>query len=368
MPRDFVKGGFNRSEVETNLGFFGDSKINEMIAQIADLKEIKSSYNNPSDYATYVVGEFLNCTKTLNRSDVRECYPEKIQGEWKKLLPLKVKNILANYASEKIAEFEKNTNSHYQNLAGAFYLYGIGVEQNLDKAHELFSHAKASNSIMADCYLGVYFAETEKDNFGFSIEEIEEIKKSKIAAYSSAAERGFTPAFYHLGKCYADINSHQSYQNFRQAFLRGYLPAVYELARCCYDAIGVEKDDAEAFKLLISACKNGDENAVDFIGKYAMISGYKFNPQPQHLKKTLLTADEIVDAIHVLNSFESTAKRINYSGSKFLDKFIDADPTRSKEDLMKIAVVCPLQSKRTKPLVVKKMAVREMNQSEDNYL
>ena len=98
-----------------------------------------------------------------------------------------------------------------------------------------------------------------------------EILKDKYAAikwYRRAAEQGFAPAQFELGRCYwcGEGGLEQDYAKaaewYRKAAVQGLSDALYWLGYCYQNGFGVEKNRDEAIKLSRKAAERRDGDAV----------------------------------------------------------------------------------------------------------
>ena len=86
--------------------------------------------------------------------------------------------------------------------------------------------------------------------------------------YQQAADVGFGPAIYRLGKCYEEgCGIPQDYEQavslYKQAVEKGSPDAMYRLALCYEEGHGISKDDDEAIILYRKAAKKGHSKAID---------------------------------------------------------------------------------------------------------
>lgn len=137
MPQKFEKLGFDADQVSARFNkFFGIGegasptlfKIATLGRSIANIAEIAEKYENPVDYALYVLAEFFNMSRevkypygeiefycgTMSKKDLLQSVPVAVQGK------------LHGFARELRATVSISDDIHLQHLAADFYLNGIG--------------------------------------------------------------------------------------------------------------------------------------------------------------------------------------------------------------------------------------------------
>ena len=155
------------------------------------------------------------------------CY---LTGSCKNVLPLSTPLGLA-----AMKESAESGNAKAQHSLGELYLYGIGVDQNLTRAVDLFEQSAAQNNpdayySLAECYangVGVY-QNIDKSNKMFKI------------AYD----------------IYYDQAKVEDYE------------AIEKVANCLFYGYGVDKDVKKAIELYTLAVSFGSTSANEKIGDY----------------------------------------------------------------------------------------------------
>ncbi|GBB87033.1 hypothetical protein RclHR1_01350008 [Rhizophagus clarus] len=132
----------------------------------------------------------------------------------------------------------------YNWFFGLFYYYGIGMEENDDKAFELFLKAAENNYPMAQ----VYLAKCYNDGYG-----AKENKNLAFNWFQKAAENGSIIGQFYLGYCFefnigTDINENKFIEWYQKAAKNRNITAKLYLANCYRLGKGIGKDEFKAFK------------------------------------------------------------------------------------------------------------------------
>ncbi|GET65601.1 kinase-like domain-containing protein [Rhizophagus irregularis DAOM 181602=DAOM 197198] len=139
----------------------------------------------------------------------------------------------------------KNQNkSAYIWLFGLFYYYGIGIEENDNKAFESFSNAAENNCSIAQIYLAKCY------EYGYGTEEDKNL------------------AFNWLGKG-IDKNESKAFEYYKISAEKNFIDAQYQLGNCYYYGVGIEIDKVQAFNWYKKAANNGS-----IIAKYILKQNY----------------------------------------------------------------------------------------------
>ncbi|UZO08517.1 uncharacterized protein OCT59_028771 [Rhizophagus irregularis] len=134
--------------------------------------------------------------------------------------------------------------SEYIWLYGLFYYYGIGIEENDEKAFELFSKAAENNYSIAQ----VYLAKCYNDGYG-----IEKNKNLAFNWYQKGAENKSIIGQFYLGYCYefnigTKNNENKFIEWYQKAANNGNITAKLYLANCYRLGKGIKKNESKAFE------------------------------------------------------------------------------------------------------------------------
>ncbi|PKY55961.1 kinase-like protein [Rhizophagus irregularis] len=134
--------------------------------------------------------------------------------------------------------------SAYIWLHGLFYYYGIGIEENDDKAFELFLKAAENNYSIAQVYLAKCY------NDGYGTEENESLA---FSWFQKAAENKNIVGQFYLGYCYefnigTKNNDNKFVEWYQKAANNGNTTAKLYLANCYRLGKGIEKNESKAFE------------------------------------------------------------------------------------------------------------------------
>ncbi|PKB97497.1 kinase-like protein [Rhizophagus irregularis] len=179
--------------------------------------------------------------------------------------------------------------SPYIWLFGLFYYYGIEIEENDNKAFELFSKAAKNDYPIAQVYLAKCYNDgcgTEKNNnlafnwyqiaaennsivgqfylgycYEFSI-GTESSENKFIEWYQKAANNGNTSAKLYLANCYRLGKGTEKYESkafeyYKILAEKEIIDAQYQLGNCYYYGVGIEIDKVQAFNWYKKAANNG---------------------------------------------------------------------------------------------------------------
>ncbi|CAB4417769.1 unnamed protein product [Rhizophagus irregularis] len=136
--------------------------------------------------------------------------------------------------------------SQYIWFLGFFYYYNIGVEENANRAFEMFSKAADDNCPIAQ----VYLAKCYYDGYGTNLNKI-----CHFIGIRSPLKNGCIIGQLYLGNCYefgigTDVNAKKSFHFYKKQ-LRMETPLQYYILQPVYRlGKGVEKNEIKAFKYM----------------------------------------------------------------------------------------------------------------------
>lgn len=150
-------------------------------------------------------------------------------------------------------DFDEFTDYCYYEL-GYMYNYGLGVQQDLDKAWDFLCEASdgTPNEMKAEYELAKIY------------EEASDIKNA-IEYYTKSADKGLSLAQCRLGQLYLqgigiEPDYHKAFELFSKAATRN-SDALYELGQLYLTGKGVEKNTNTALELFLDALEKGNEKA-----------------------------------------------------------------------------------------------------------
>jgi TPR repeat protein len=150
-------------------------------------------------------------------------------------------------------------------LGGKFFNGGMGLEQDLKRAVQLFEVAAAQGNAEAQDSLGVCYTQGQ----GVEIDH-----KTAVQWWRRAAEQGYPVAQCNLGNAFYEgrgvAQSHdEAVKWFRLAAAQGQLDALCNLGTCYGNGKGVARDDHEALRLYKRAAAMGHAKAAAQVEKLA---------------------------------------------------------------------------------------------------
>lgn len=377
---------FNITEVNQRyLKVFGNvTKVANLIQSTSNLPEIIEQYgDHPYSRVDNIVAQFLELSQESKKEngEVEFYYSETPQSTVLKSLPKSARDALKNFALININEFKNSQNTHLQNLAGVFSLYGIGVKQNGEEAVKYFEKSGLDQIKLArlsgnskrlfdigQCYeenvtngadlsdddegsfsalsAAVSFSRKASNYFEASAElgysqaqymvGLENIKKDPDKAarfFTLAVAQGVVEASHALGNCYAHgigvpKNILRAISFFESAADKQCAASQCELGKRYFKGDGVEEDHAKSLKYFISAIHNRNEEAVEILSKptiLSKLSGRMFFAIDRNSLITPLSKDEIVNIVDVMSKTQPTAERLQDSRSGFIGKLVEAN-------------------------------------------
>lgn len=153
-------------------------------------------------------------------------------------------------------------NNDAMNFLGLFYLKGIGVVRDLEKALYWYQQAVKHGSTAAIVNLGVCFTEGK---------DIKQNWEKAIDLFQWAADLGNNIAMLNLGVRYekgegVEQNWDKAVDLYQQAIKHGSSEAMVNLAQCYAKGTGVEQNWNEAFHLYRQAAEQGISLALNNLG------------------------------------------------------------------------------------------------------
>ena len=157
---------------------------------------------------------------------------------------------------------------------GLRYKHGEGVAKDQLEAMKWYRKAAEQNYALAQNSLGVCYEQGE----GVQKDPVEAVKW-----YRRAAEQNLALAQYNLGLCYAkrvpmnekekllgvaedpDARALEAVKWYRKAAEQNFAAAQYDLGMCYQYGKGVAEDSVEAYKWLLLAARQGDEDAKNYM-------------------------------------------------------------------------------------------------------
>lgn len=153
-------------------------------------------------------------------------------------------------ANENIAE--------YIVILADMYSFGLGKEQDFNKAFELYSKAAELGNPEAMCDLGYMYLVGQ----GVGMD-----KEKSSCWYKKSADLGYVHSMRDIGQNYlrgdgVEQNSELAIQYFRLASENNYSHGTMDLAYCYLNEIGVTRDLAKVKELLLLALKQDTERTM----------------------------------------------------------------------------------------------------------
>ena len=387
MPKTNVSSDFNIAEVNQRyLKIFGEgagvNKVGKLIQDVSNLPDILSEYGeHPLNSVNYIVSEFLDLSKESKKEngEVEFYYSKRSKTHLLESLPRSARKLIKSFVHENIGEFKNSKNAHLENLAGVFYLYGIGVKEDGLEALKCFEKSGLDQIKIAqvsqdsrrlfdisECYHNnVGSSKGADDGSGFGalttsviysrnafnyceaaadlgcvhaqyIAGINNIKSNPSRAvklFELAAEKKVVQATHELGKCYAngigvEKNALRAVSLFESAADGKYANSQFEMGRRHFTGDAVEKDHAKALKYLIGAIENGSGEALVALSKPTILSkltNQLFVVIDKNFLTTPLSQDEILHVVDVMGRIQPMDARLQDPRSGFIGKLVEAN-------------------------------------------
>ncbi|MBQ8516936.1 MAG: SEL1-like repeat protein [Akkermansia sp.] len=194
-----------------------------------------------------------------------------------------------------ILPFAEAGNAQAQYNVGIFYLKGMAMPQDTEKASEWFQKSAAQGYKDAEQVLK-RLQETPADIL--LLQSMENFNNGNKAAaidkLRQAAEMGNINAICSLAKCYhagegVEKNLEEAFRLFSKAAEAGESEAIRCMALCYYNGEGVEQNRQEAEKWMKKAAELGNREAIN------LLSRVEQDKQEQLLQEKLMQAAEYMD-------------------------------------------------------------------------
>lgn len=164
-----------------------------------------------------------------------------------------------------VKENAEHGDASAQVLLGLCYFDGKGVEQDYDKAIELWKKAAEQNNIDAQGWLGFAYHEGEgvPQNYAKALEW-----------YSKAAEQGSLEAYFCIGSCYSEgegvpQDDAKAVEWYSKGATQGEANSQCALGICYSEGKGVAKDMAKAFEFWKKAAEQGNGKAQELLAQHS---------------------------------------------------------------------------------------------------
>lgn len=157
------------------------------------------------------------------------------------------------FASMK-ALAEKGYVPSYSDMAGC-YLYGKGVEKDPEKAYEWVIKGVEQGCPVCICYLGLFYVR------GLVVEE--NLQKAE-ELYLQSAKSGYAVAYYRLSNLYYQQGLYEKSYYYNDLAAQGHVKiALTDKGLMLYNGTGVAKSQDEGLYYLYKSYKQGDAKAKD---------------------------------------------------------------------------------------------------------
>lgn len=151
-----------------------------------------------------------------------------------------------------------------QNQLGAWYLKGIGTEQDYSLALKWFQKAAEQNYAAAFNNIGNIY----QKGLGVEVDN-----QKAVQYYKKGSDQKHSGSQCRLGKCYLDgkgidSNKNIAFSLFTESSLQGYAPAMFMLHVCYLNGWGTGKDENAAIEYLKKAAKLKHAKSCYILGGY----------------------------------------------------------------------------------------------------
>lgn len=176
-------------------------------------------------------------------------------------------------AQKSVAPIVKQTEEYalanypeYIVILGDMYSFGLGKEQNFEKAFELYSIAAEHGNLEAMCDLGYMYLVGQG---------IEEDKKLSSYWFKKSADLGYVHSMRDIGQNYLNgdgvpANATEAVKYFKMASDNNYSHGTGDLAYCYMYGLGVEKDLTMARECFLLALKQDAERTMRDLFSYGI--------------------------------------------------------------------------------------------------
>jgi hypothetical protein len=174
--------------------------------------------------------------------------------------------LLSNHAHliSSIEAAAKRDHLESQWLLGMCHSYGIGIEQNVEKALHWLEIAGQAGHVASQYYFALL-----QERSQVTVDENQRITIAQWYAY--AAQGGYAPAQYKLGMskwAHAATQDHkEAFQWFKKSADQNYIPAYSTLATCYERGWGTAIDVEEAVKLYRIAVNESHAPSMHHLGR-----------------------------------------------------------------------------------------------------
>lgn len=167
-----------------------------------------------------------------------------------------------------------------QNHLGAWYLKGVGTEQDYSLALEWFQKAAEQNYAAAICNVGDIY----RKGLGVEVDN-----QKAVQYYKKGTELKHSDSQCRLGECYLkgkgiDTNKDIAFLLFMESSLQGYSPAMFALYLCYLNGWGIGKDVNAAIEYLKKAAKLKHAKSCYILGGYFEQGKYVDENEQKSLK------------------------------------------------------------------------------------
>ena len=213
--------------------------------------------------------------------------------------------ILVNPIVEQVEKRAKENCPEYIVILGDMYSFGLGKEQNFEKAFELYSVAAKLGNLEAMCDLGYMYLVGQG---------VEKDKSQSSHWYKKSADLGYVHSMRDIGQNYLNgdgvpIDAAEAVRYFKMASNNNYSHGTGDLAYCYMNGFGVEKNLNKAKECFLLALKQDAERTMRDLFAYGVdVIALTENNELKFLDNTDITE------ISVQNTYAGTlciSNRIN---------------------------------------------------------
>ena len=227
-------------------------------------------------------------------------------------------------------EIAETADIHAQALLGRVYLLGLGTEENINEAEKWLALAKMNLETLPGKWAqGICY------EYGLTSNAIDIAKA--VNFYNLAAQQGYAPAIYSLGKCYEYgygliKDEKMALSMYLMAANRGCLAALYSLGIQLEQGTHIKQDEKLAMKCYCLAANKGHTGAQYVIGMRYQI-GFRVT---QNIDTAIFWYQKAANKNHqkakiALNELKSLPKRSPFNFFKLLGDLCSASPVENKE-------------------------------------
>ena len=176
----------------------------------------------------------------------------------------RIKSVILQQINQTTSEFIKLLSQNQREpqyiwFLGLFYHYGIGTDEDSNKAFELFLKAAEDNYSIAQVYLAKHYYHQVEDDLAFKY-------------YQQSVENPSGIGQFYLGCCYESgigigINKLKAFKLYKNSAKRGNNHAQHKLGNLYRKGVGIRKDLERAFHWYGKAANDGNQIAQYKLGK-----------------------------------------------------------------------------------------------------